>query len=61
MRPAFCVDHMDGSRLCLTRFQVYVIFENADGLPGGSLEAVARVASPAFPCDKLRPEVRYAL
>ncbi|KAJ6508765.1 hypothetical protein C8R45DRAFT_1089908 [Mycena sanguinolenta] len=41
-----------------TSQQIYEIFEkNADGLPGRSLDAVARVAVPAFPCDKLRSEV----
>ena len=40
--------------------QVYEVFITSDdGQPGVSLDAVVRVASSAFPGDKMRSEVRY--
>ena len=38
--------------------QAYEAFESDDGQLGRSLDAVIRVASPAFPGDKMRSEVR---
>ena len=52
----------DSHNLYNAPWQVYDIFEKGeDGQPGKSLQAVVRVASPAFPRDKLLSEVRRAV